>query len=280
MQDLEMRAFVVVYHGVLATLAMYGPTWVLVLVWASLMFQIILWVKEERDLDFWHSERGYPAAEGTVDHQSFHATGSEREQQAKATVAGHQFARHSSENSEEETETSDSLDNTVGSFRSPPKASNERDISQEAGNGALDVSGIWEDVIGYGKAAESSDREDDEVAEVEPKAVFVEDADRSSGHCSFSSLEKEHAIHSTLNATQCIPRVPESGHGLQLRAELGRGQHADELRTANPKSGILKFSVDDYSGASAQLLGSVAHSEGDAIRQRSQPHRPFVKQDQ
>ena len=271
MEDIEVRGWIVVYHAFLYCLVLEGPFWVQVAVIASLLLQFAFWFLEDRE----GSEDGDPAAEAPVHHQSFRTARSEGQQEPKAAVSGQHFASHSSQDSDQETESSDGFDETVGSLGSAPQTANEWNVSQEAGDGALDRSRIWEDVIGDGVGAGASNGVHQEVAHVEAQTVAVQDSNSGGGHGgSFSAGEKDDAIYLANLAISSISGLPESRHGLQLCTELGWRQHANFVRSTDPKPGLQRVPLDHHPSPSTQLLGSVAESEDHAFLQRSESDGP------
>lgn len=261
--ELELRALVVIYYALLFywTSNFEWVWWLLVASFTLWLWSIVL-------------EDGDPAAEAPVNHERLDAAGTERAQQAEATIPSQHFASHSSYDSEEETESSDRLGETVGSLPDAPQTPDEGDSSQETGDGALGRSCIWEHVIGDGVGAETSNRIDQQVAHVETQTVAVENPDRCGGHRAFSDLEKDHhepePLHAPLNTAQSIPRIPEPRNGVQLRHELGGSQLADVVRAADPQSGIQQLPMDHNAGPSAQLLGGSTESEDGSSDERSE----------
>lgn len=281
MEDFELRGFVVIYHAILFYSTLGAPEWVGWMVLASLALQLVFWVLEDRAERLeQRSEHRHPAAEGSIENEGFDATRTERQQQPGTAVTRRHFARHSRNDSHQEAQTAHGLGQAVGTFGHTPDGTDEWDGPQEAGGAALDGSVIWEQIVGDGVGAEASQSVHDEVSQVEAQVVAVQDSDSGGGHGggAFSTPEKPDAVHASLNTAQSISRVPEPGNGLQLCTELGWRQSAYIVRATDPKPGILQFSMDDYSGSPAQLLGGVAQSEDGTTQRRSQSHRPFVKQ--
>ena len=269
LSDREEFLLICLYHAVLAVAFCWSPA-LLTLVIGSWVAQVY-WAYREglEPLEDWD-----PATEAAIDYQGLYASRGQSQQQTEAAVAGGHFAGHSSQDSDQETESSEGSSETVGSFTDAPDGSDKGDSSEETGDGTFGSASIGEHVIRDGVSAQASHRVDQEIAEVEPQTVGVEESDRSSGH--LSQALRNNALYIALDATSSIPRVAEPRDGLQLCAELGWRQHADFVRATNRKSRILEFSMVDYSGPSTQLLGGAAQSEDGSSSERSKPYGSFV----
>ncbi len=264
--ELELRALVVIYYAALFYLT---SNWVWV--WSLLAVSFAFWL--------WSVilEDGYPAGEAPIENQRFYAARAQRQQQAHAAISGDHFARHSGNDSHQEAQTPHGLPEAVGTFRHAPERADEWDGPEEAGGATLDRSVIWEQVVGDGVGAESSQREHHEVAQVEAQVVAVQNANCCGGHAGFSDLEKDEVphhepepLHAPLNTTQSIPRIPEPRDGVQLRPQLGGSQLADVVRAADPQSGLQQLPMDHNAGPSAQLLGGSTESEDGSSDERSE----------
>lgn len=282
MEGFELAFLIYSALGAILFSTLGAPEWVGWTVLASLALELVFWVLEDRAERLERSEDWDPVAEGSIENEGFDATRTERQQQAGTAVTRRHFARHSRNDSHQEAQTTHGLGQAVGTFGHTPDGTHEWDGPQEAGGAALDGSVIWEQIVGDGVGAEASQSVHDEVSQVEAQVIAVQDSDCCGGHGAFSTPEKPaeaaDAVHASLNTAQSISRVPEPGNGLQLCTELGWRQSAYIVRATDPKPGILQFSMDDYSGSPAQLLGGVAQSEDGTTQRRSQSHRPFVKQ--